>query len=302
MTDRTPQPCHHKQANHQHGTRAKYVLDHCRCLPCAAANANAHNEWTRQKLYGRYNKYVDAQQAREHLQQLQAAGMGLRRVSAVCGISTSTLQAIVYGKHRGNGHQDPPSKRITRPVHQKIMAVAYTPAPGTAATPERTEQARQQLRALVALGWSILKLGDQLGIQRSNMTRVIETGSRLNWSTIQRIERLYEHLSMTLPPATNQRERISVSRAKNYAQQRGWIPPLELETLTLGQDAQDGPYIDEQAIWRRMHGDRTVKLTKPEKLEVIRRWQATGRSLNELQRETQWNVFRYLRDDLQEAS
>ncbi len=35
--DRTPKPCLHKIADHQHGTYACYTLDACRCAPCCEA-------------------------------------------------------------------------------------------------------------------------------------------------------------------------------------------------------------------------------------------------------------------------
>lgn len=70
--DRTPKPCLHKQANHQHGTNACYVLDKCRCHPCAHARA-AQDDWRRrQQAYGRYDKYVDAAEARRHVRSLMA--------------------------------------------------------------------------------------------------------------------------------------------------------------------------------------------------------------------------------------
>ena len=33
LINRTPQPCHHKKANHQHGTYVTYTQDRCRCWP-----------------------------------------------------------------------------------------------------------------------------------------------------------------------------------------------------------------------------------------------------------------------------
>lgn len=317
--DRTPQPCHHKVADHQHGTRACYVLDRCRCLPCAAANNTAADEWRRAKLYGRYDKYVDAEPARRHVLDLSAAGMGLRRVAEVSGVGRGTLASLLHGKYRDRVRHEP-SRRITRAVADRILAVRFDPAAGTPADAAQTDRARRRLRALVALGWSITELGDRLGIGRSNMRPVIgsgqgsgpgsglHTGQRLlQHKTIAKIDALYAELSMTLPPATNQRDRISVSRAKNYARERGWVPPLDIEA-DLEVECEDdedleevdgqyggGPYLDEQAIWRRLHGDRTVRLTRAEREEAVRRWQASGRSLNELGRDTGWNVHRDLR-------
>jgi hypothetical protein len=58
----------------------------------------------------------------------------------------------------------------------------------------------------------------------------------------------------------------------------------------------DGPddYLDEVAIYRRMHGDKSVRLTRSEQVEVVRRMLATGKPKNEIERHTGLNVYRYL--------
>lgn len=175
LVDRTPQPCLHKVADHQHGTRACYVLDRCRCDPCSTANAVAESERERQKAYGRYHKYVSAEHVRAHLAEL----------------------------------------------------------------------------------------------------------------------------SMTLPPETNQRERIAASRSRNYAKARGWLPPLMLEDVDPLDD--DAEYLDEVAIAKRMAGDKSVDLTADERFELARRWARTGRSRSDLERVTGLNPHRYL-PKLPEAS
>ena len=93
--DRTPKPCLHKRADHQHGTRAAYVLDRCRCFPCSTANAQAETHRERQKAYGRYDKYVDAQPVRDHVRALMAQGMGWKRVAAAAGVSGSSMWKLM---------------------------------------------------------------------------------------------------------------------------------------------------------------------------------------------------------------
>jgi hypothetical protein len=73
--DRTPKPCQHPRANHQHGTRLAYMLDRCRCLPCSAANSAYETRRVQLKAYGRGTPtgLVDATPARTHVEKLQAA-------------------------------------------------------------------------------------------------------------------------------------------------------------------------------------------------------------------------------------
>jgi transcriptional regulator with XRE-family HTH domain len=241
MIDRTPKPCLHKQANHQHGTRACYVLDRCRCLPCAKANSKAETERERMKAYGRYHKYVPAGPVREHIDRLREAGMGLKTISARSGVSNGALTKIVYGTyapaegpHKGRNGAGTllrgPARRVLRETAEKIYALdpdwneplhladgARVPAHGTVL----------RIRALVALGWSQSKLAERLGVQRSNFRL---TGTwQVEAATARAVVALYDELSMTLPPTDTHRDRIAASRAKRYAADRGWLPPLALD-------------------------------------------------------------------------
>lgn len=312
--DRTPKPCQHKEADHQHGTRACYVLDRCRCEPCAKANAEAEMWRERQKAYGRYAKYVDADPVRAHVRRLGEQGMGLKRVAAASGVSTGTLSKLMFGVYRdsgtGGGRNGPgvrvrqPSRRMLRATAEKVLAVEAVLADGAKVDGAGTTL---RVRALVALGWSQSKIAARLGITRANFT-LTERG-QVTARTARAVARLYDELSMTLPPENNQRERIAASRARGYAAQRGWMPPLGLDDERLddptyvptpARHRDDG--IDDAAIYRRSHGDRSIRLTKAEAAELVRRWAASGRSLAECERVTGIRPDRHFRLMDREAS
>ena len=294
--DRTPQPCLHKIAAHQHGTRACYVLDACRCTPCSKANAAAENERERMKAYGRYHKYVDAYPIRLHLKELKEYGIGLKQVSRLSGVSNGSLTKIWYGQYgpaegphkgcKGNGELlRGPARRVLRTTAERLYAIEPIPANLSigAADHERTPLARTHLQALVALGWSQSKLARRLGMDPTNLGPVIGTSTAggpnkrdglrvMARGTVDAIEALYAELCMTLPPETNQRERIAASRARNYAAARGWLPPLALddgEPVEL-EDVEDLEDVDEAAVLRAIDGDQSVQLTVAERQEVIR--------------------------------
>lgn len=294
--DRTPKPCLHKIANQQHGTNACYVLDGCRCLPCANARWKTDDERRRLQAYGRYHKYVDAHPVRLHVRELMDYGIGLKRIVQVSGVPQGVLWKLMYGKTRPDGTRTP-SRRVLRTTAEALYDVEPIPANLADAgfDHERTPAARLHLRALVALGWSQSKIAGRLGINPANFTAVIAGDRTLIRSTVDRIEALYAELCMTLPPEADHRDKIAASRARSHAQARGWLPPLALEDVDAeGDELQD---FDDVAIERRMAGDRTVRLTKAEKVELVRRWQASGGSLNELERLTGFNVRRYLTRD-----
>lgn len=306
--DRTPKPCLHPVANHQHGTRTAYVLDRCRCTPCSKANAAAENSRERQKAYGRYDRYVDAEPARVHLVELAAYGIGLKRVSKLSGVSNGSLTKIVYGTYasiqgpsRGRyGKGDllrGPAKRVLRTTAERILAVEAVPANlgPRQVDHERGPMARQHLRALVAIGWSMSELGRRVGVPSAgNAVRLITSDDPITRGTVDRIERVFAELCMTPAPALGHRQKISVSRARTYATAHGWLPPLALEDLVDVEDFErENGLLDEAAIYRRMHGDRRVRLSQAEATELVDRWAAAGRPLAECKRVTGINPHRF---------
>lgn len=318
LIDRTPKPCLHKYANHQHGERATYVLDKCRCMPCTEANREKANERYRLKAYGRYNKYVSAEFVRDHLRELGEYGIGLKRVAKLSGVSTGTLSKIMFGVYApvegefrgrcGKGERvREPSRRVLRSTAEKLYAVEAIPAnlgPGQA-DHERTATARLHLRALVALGWSQSKLAKRLDILPSNFGPMIGTSTAggpnrreglrvLSRSTVDKIEALYAELSMTLPPETNHRDRIAASRARNYAKAHGWLPPLAIEDVAGAEVSED--YVDEAAVLRRMDGDKSVRLTRQERMELVARLHAQGLNDSQIQRQTGVHADQVKRD------
>jgi len=297
--DRTPKPCLHKVANHEHGTNACYVLDKCRCPPCVQAESEYERNRTRLHAYGRWDNYVDAELARQHVRELMSQGMGIKRICVVGGASTGQLWKLLYGKKRDDGTRTP-SKRVRKDVAERLLSIRLDLADGAKVEEADAIGVRRRLRALVALGWSQSKLATRLGVTLCNLGHLIHGGRGVTIGTQKAVERLYDELSMTLPPQADWRDKIAASRSRSYAKERGWQPPLALDDDALDDAAgyrrnvEDvAPTLDEQAIFRRMHGDKTVRLSTDEATELVRRWKASGRSLNEMQRHTGVNSHRY---------
>lgn len=298
--DRTPKPCLHKEASHQHGTYACYGLDGCRCEPCAKAQREYETNRVRQQAYGRWDNLIDAGPARDHVRSLMDQGMGVKRICAVGGASTGQLWKLLYGKKKPNGPKTP-SKRIRKDVAERLLAIELDLADGAVVDHVGTTR---RIRALVALGWSQSKLAERLDIQRSNFH--LARGDRaVRSGTARAVASLYEELSMQLPPNEEWRDKIAASRARRYSSARGWVPPLALDddrlddptyrpdTVLVDETTADEADVDEVAIARRMDGDRSVRLNPTERAELFSIWTAAGRSLAECERVTGINVHRY---------
>lgn len=300
--DRTPKPCQHKVAEHVHGTHPCYVLDACRCLPCSAANAAYEGNRARQNAYGR-SDYIDAEPSREHIRGLMDQGMGLKRIVAVTDLSQGMLWKLLYGKKRADGTRVP-TVRVRKATEARILAITLDLAEGARID---STGSRRRIQALVCLGYSIRNLGERLGIQSSNMHSAVHDRGLITVRTATAITALYDELSMTPNEPAGRYDRCAASRARNYAATFGWLPPLAWDEDSIDDPmmqpepvnevlSQDTP-LDEVAIMRRYAGDKTVKLTKAEKVELAIRWRAAGRSHRDWEQVVGYAQFvRYLDD------
>lgn len=291
--DRTPKPCLHKIANHQHGTYACYTLDRCRCEPCTVANSQSEAERNRLKLYGRYQKYVDAYPVRLHVRELMDYGIGLKQIVKVSGVSHGALWKLMYGKRQPDGSQTP-ARRVLRTTAEKLYAVEPIMEHLAAGALVDQTGTTRRLQALVAIGYSGAVLAERLGVLRSNFTSTLHGRRPVTKAMHLRVVDLYDELSMSPLAGHDQRTRISVNRARNLAQANGWLPPLAWDDDLIDDPATqpdanvDPPRtvidFDEVAVQRFIDGDLPLRaLSKADRYEVVARWQELGRPLRELE-------------------
>lgn len=163
--------------------------------------------------YGRWEPYVDATRAREHVQKLLAANMGPVQVAKVSGVPHGAISKLLYGDY---GRGMAPSKRIRRETEAKLLAVEATidtladaalmPALGT----------QRRIQALNALGWPLSHIARRISIHRSNLNKMLQA-EHVQAGTARRVRDLYDALCMT--PGSSQ-------RARREAAEKGWKPPL----------------------------------------------------------------------------
>lgn len=287
--DRSPQPCLHKVARHEHGTRACAVLDKCRCPPCSRANAAVEAHRQREIAYGRWMPYVDAGPTRAHVESLRAAGMGLKQVAKASGVAHGVLSKLIYGE-RGMA----PSRRIrweTAVRLQVVRADLDTMADRNFVDPTGT---RRRVHALVATGWSQSKICTRLGMERGNFWRLMEHSEQIRVSSARAVRALYDELWETPPPEAGHRDKIAASRARRYARGRGWAPPAAWDETTI-DDPSATPNVggyDEDRVRLVLAGavyeddDRVLDLTVEDRLEVRRRGNTLGLTVRELAERT----------------
>ena len=143
--DDPPQP-----GEPDHGTRWR-----CRCEPCTYSGVVYEQQRLKDRRRGQQS-YFDATKARAHIAWLRENGIGLKRISEVCGISTGTLTKLVYG-----AEGRPPSRRIRAVTGRRIMAVTLRDR----AAGGRVDAAETWVYVdlLVANGWTKRAIAQRLG-------------------------------------------------------------------------------------------------------------------------------------------
>ncbi|MDV6278636.1 hypothetical protein R3Q06_35215 [Rhodococcus erythropolis] len=223
------------------------------CTSPVMARALCHNHYqrwrTRQKGYGRFTSlYVDAAPVLEHLEHLRRTGIGLRPLAAASGVSRRALQRLsahtpntpphprpnshsASGSGQGSGLR-PPTK-VLRTTADAILAVrTVEPAP-SALVPETGT--RRRLQALIALGWPQTRIAHELGIETTNLSRMVH--GRCKHVTAARateVGELYTRWEMTPGPSR---------RARAQAARYHWAPPLAWDEHALDDpDATPCPH------------------------------------------------------------
>jgi hypothetical protein len=178
-----------------HGTYAKAVVERCHCDLCKPART-AYNRRRRQAMARPdqvWLPYVSVEPARRHLAALSAAGMGLKTVARLSGVSHGSLSKIVYGEP---GRGKAPSKRIRPATLSNILEVRVSHA-GGAQRVDATETWRL-IEELVAAGYSRRFLARALG-SRAQKPSLQMGRTMVRASTARAVEDLHRRLMSRWP-------------------------------------------------------------------------------------------------------
>lgn len=151
----------------------------------------------------------------------------------------------------------------------------------------------------MALGWSAPRIAAELDTDPAWIRYLIHQSSLVSAATQAKVAAVYDRLSMRLPPSDTRGERQGSTRARNYAQAHGWLPPLAWDDI----DHDPNPLpasplhdlIDEVVVRRIVDGDAGLArdASPAERRAVVTAWASTGRSLSDLERLTGWKPERY---------
>ena len=162
---------------------------------------------------------------------------------------------------------------------------------------------RRRARALQAIGWTLDQLAGELGCSKHSLSQSLNVTSKVSLTRHMRMLDVYRRLADRPGPSV---------RARRLGARQGWPPPIAWDDDTM-DDPTTAPYgglhddsVDEVLLERVLAGDPAAlelgrRLPRSERLQLIDAWQATGRSLAELER-AGWNPHRDRQTQRQQAA
>lgn len=154
---------------------------------------------------------------------------------------------------------------------------------------------RRRVEALQRMGHTLETINREAGLGlRWLHTALHMPGESVRVDRLAMVDGAYRRLAMV--PGDSERVRARAIRL-DYAPPLAWdnIDDKDASPVVVEKDCQSVEFIDDAIIIRFMQGDTTIAkaASQAEKRVIAQRWQASGRSMNDLARLTGWKPERY---------
>lgn len=153
----------------------------------------------------------------------------------------------------------------------------------------------RRIRALRRLGWTVVDIARESGVPEKTLRNPCHRGATVYRTTAEAVATTYERLAMVVPQGGYH------TRERNYAERKGWPPPLAWDDIDDPTEQPKGRGtgprqldVDEAVVARILAGEK-LPANRAEREAVVARWPGT---LAELARRTGWKVERYTRRDV----
>ncbi|MFF7329724.1 hypothetical protein [Streptomyces sp. NPDC008150] len=189
----------------------------CRRTDCVERYNAYRRERRRAENEGTWQPFVDAAPVREHLRDLEAAGINAHRVAALTGLPYQTVREFL---HHAYGNRRARRSRTSAETAQKILAVT---ADGTLPGFVDATATRRRIQALVARGWPMSRLGEHIGITPKHVYK-ITTQRYVYHHTARAVEDAYHRLAAKRPDKSGIAKREAAIARRRAAANR-WPTP-----------------------------------------------------------------------------
>lgn len=208
---RRPTRTHRCPDDHAHGANSHCYAKHgCGCASCKAANASRIARHRVLSAAGLTEKTVPADTAREHVNNIRAAGVAVHAIASRAGVGLSVVSHVSTGRRR----------RITPTTEAALLGVTVekTPPPPPGKHIDSTGTHRR-LQALVREGWTLEYLSGRLNATRSYASSML-TRAKITVGLADKVDALYRELIAQTPP-----DGYGNRRAVARAVRSGWHGP-----------------------------------------------------------------------------
>lgn len=269
--------------DHRHGTEAGHE-QHMRdgetsCDACIDGKNRASRRRTKRKAMG-YRYTLPLGEAHAVVARWRAAGASLDDIAEHTNLHQSQVWRVIHGT---------PADVVYTRTWLAIMDVSAT-------SPVTPAGVTRRIQALTWMGYTVQAIADAAGCHHDSVVDARDEPRLFQARKVRDgIVAAYNQLHMVTPTGHTKQYRAGITRAKNRAIREGWLPPLAWADIDLGTVAETQrvsrlTWFDEVRVVRIIEGDGSLAAgaSRPERLEVIRRWRALGRSDGALERLTGW--------------
>jgi hypothetical protein len=206
-----------------HGRLSTYTHQKCRCLKCTVRMNAWEANRRRQKAYGTWNPWADAEPVRAHVQAVLDAGLTRAQVAAAAPVNAKVIDHLL----------DNSSRRI-RPANATallgVQVPAIPPAGGVALTD--ATRPRRELQALIAGGWPMSHLVRRSRLDLHTIVDIIYGRRQARAGTAHTIHVLYGQLWDQFPAEHGVRPH-DIARSQRTAAKHHWAPALAWDDDTI---------------------------------------------------------------------
>lgn len=276
----------------RHGTEAgheQHARDHePACGPCHHAKLVATRRRAKRKTMGYKYTLPLGEANHRKLTALKAKGAAETHIAEWMGVSSS----VVWRMFNGGPEQVVYARTWLRVAELRPPRIV-TPVGVT-----------RRIQALTWMGYTPRAIAEAAGCHADTVQDARDGAREFLAARVREgIADAFDRLHMRSASSDDRWEGAAQTRMRSLARQRGYLPPLAWvdvddpdEAPDMGASSVSPADVDPVVVERILAGEWRLPATRAERLEVIRRAVAAGRSQNWVERQTNWNVNRILKE------
>lgn len=199
---------------------------------------------------------VDAEPVRSHIRMLMDAGMSMKDIAVLSGVSRSILGRVLYGTP---SKDIPPQKNISESSYLKILCVTTDMISDEMQMMDAVGTIRR-MQALATLGYATKVVAQEAGVGYFTLVE-INKRKRVRVGVAHAVAEAYDRLSIMEPPALTQAEKSAISKTKTSASKNKWLSPLAWRDSDIDDPEDEGRMRCECLTVNHQHGTRDAYLT-----------------------------------------